>query len=169
MAPESAAYNLSVALKMQGHLDTKALEKSLITLVERHEALRTIFREEDGLPVQVVLPAGGEGLTTVDLRDQPTPWERALELARQQAATPFDLAKGPLFRVWLYRTGREECLLMLLMHHINGDAWSGEILLSELAERYHLQANGRTSPSALPTVQVKEWAHFQNQALASGA
>ncbi|MFH0787411.1 MAG: amino acid adenylation domain-containing protein [Pseudomonadota bacterium] len=169
MAPESAAYNLSVALKMQGDLDTKALEKSLITLVERHEALRTIFREEDGRPVQVVLPAGGEILTTVDLRDQPTPWERALELARQQAATPFDLDKGPLFRVWLYRTGREECLLMLLMHHINGDAWSGEILLSELAERYHLQANGRTSPSALPTVQVKEWAHFQNQALASGA
>lgn len=169
MAPESAAYNMPVALKIQGRIDPVALEKSLIALVERHEALRTLFREQDGTPVQVILPASGGYLSTVDLYAHPTPWEQALRLARQQAATPFDLSEGPLFRALFYRTGRDEGLLLLLMHHINGDGWSWEILLRELAEQYHLYSGGRTAHSALPPMQYKEWAHYQNHALASGA
>jgi len=169
MAPESAAYNMPVALKMQGRVDLVALEKSLITLVERHEALRTIFRDQGGTPVQVILPANGEYLTIVDLCDQATPWEKALQLARHQAALPFNLSAGPLFRAFFYQTGRDEVLLLLLMHHINGDGWSWEILLRELAEQYHLYSCGRTSHRTLTAVQYKEWAHHQNHALACGA
>lgn len=169
MAPESAAYNMPILLKMQGRIDLVALERSLTTLVGRHEALRTIFREQDGTPVQVILPAAGEYWIKVDLHEQQIPWERTLQLARQQAATPFNLSQGPLFRALFYETGPDEGLLLLLMHHIIGDGWSWEILLSELAEQYHLNSSGRTSRRALPEVQYKEWAHWQNQSLAAGA
>lgn len=169
MALKSAAYNMPVALKMLGSIEPSVLEKSLIAVAERHEALRTIFPEQDGLPVQVILPVTGDILTTIDLTDDAEPWQQALKAARQQASTPFCLAKGPLFRALFYRTGKDEGLLLLLMHHINGDGWSWGILLRELAELYHLHSSGRGHQSNLPAIQYKEWAHHQNQSMASGA
>ena len=164
MAPDSAAYNMPVALKLLGHVDLAALTISISALVERHEALRTIFPEQDGLPVQVILPAAGEYLTLVDLSGQSEPWEQALQASQRAASTPFDLSVGALFRAVLYRTSQDESLLLLLMHHINGDAWSWGILLRELAEQYHLYAAGRTPQSSPLLVQYKEWAHYQNNA-----
>ncbi|WP_425357957.1 condensation domain-containing protein, partial [Pseudomonas asplenii] len=57
-APHSAAYNIAMALRLQGRLDVTALQGSLQALVARHEPLRTVFTETDGQPLQVVLPAG---------------------------------------------------------------------------------------------------------------
>jgi len=168
MAPDSAAYNMPVALKLMWHVDLAALTKSVTALVERHEPLRTIFPEQDGLPVQVILPAAGEYLTLVDLSGDADPWDQALQASRRTAGTPFDLSVAPLFRAVLYRTSQDESLLLLLMHHINGDAWTWGILLRELAEQYHLHATGRTPHSPIPLVQYKEWAHYQNKAMASG-
>ena len=168
LAPQSPAYNMPVALKMQGPVDPALLERSFRHLARRHEALRTVYPERDGQPVQVILPALEDPFTTIDLRGLAAPWQQALQLARQQASTPFDLARGPLFKALFYRTGQDEGLLLILMHHINGDGWSWGILLRELAGRYHLPAGDSSNHDAQPEVQYKEWAHYQNHALASG-
>ncbi|HEU0053791.1 MAG TPA: amino acid adenylation domain-containing protein, partial [Longimicrobium sp.] len=59
LRPGSALYNLPAALRLEGDLDTAALERSLGEIVRRHEPLRTTFREVDGAPVQVIAPFGG--------------------------------------------------------------------------------------------------------------
>ena len=41
-------YNIPSALRIKGELDAEALKRALETIVERHESLRTVFREVDG-------------------------------------------------------------------------------------------------------------------------
>ena len=54
------------------------------------------------------------------------------------AQLPFDLAGGPLIRAHLDRLyRRDEHILLLVLHHAIGDAWSSAILFRDLAESYN--------------------------------
>src|SRR3712207_2953192 len=59
LEPGSAVYNIPMAWRLGGALDVDALERALGEIVRRHESLRTVFREVDGSPVQVIAPFGG--------------------------------------------------------------------------------------------------------------
>jgi len=54
LSPGSASYNVPVVVRMKGTLDVGALERSLTTVVRRHEALRTTFTRNHSRPVQRV-------------------------------------------------------------------------------------------------------------------
>jgi acyl carrier protein len=105
-----ALYNIPVARRLRGALDVDALERALGEVVRRHEALRTTFREADGALAQVIAPFAGFALPRDDLSALGQA-EREAEAARraaEDAARPFDLAAGPLFRARLLRLGGEE-------------------------------------------------------------
>src|SRR6185436_18048933 len=53
----SPVYNMPVALRLRGRLDADALGAALADVVDRHESLRTIFPDVDGVPFQQVMPA----------------------------------------------------------------------------------------------------------------
>ena len=69
LEPGGVAYNLPMALRMRGALDTGALEASLSELVRRHEILRTTFDLVDGAPVQVIAAPTPLRLEVVDLSE----------------------------------------------------------------------------------------------------
>ena len=54
LAPQSAAYNIPVAIRLHGRLNHHALEESLNQLIRKHESLRTCIREESGKLSQVI-------------------------------------------------------------------------------------------------------------------
>ncbi|MEU9568263.1 amino acid adenylation domain-containing protein, partial [Streptomyces sp. NPDC048161] len=118
----SATYNMPLALRLSGELDEGALRAALNDVLVRHEALRTVFRDvEGGRPHQVVLPA-------VDVR---MGWwsgqvaEAELPVALAEAARyAFDLNAEIPVRAGLFRVSRDECVLLILLHHIAGDGWS---------------------------------------------
>ena len=62
MEGAGATYNIPLAMRLEGELDVRALEQALGDVVERHEALRTVFPQEEGVPYQKVL--SGEGSET---------------------------------------------------------------------------------------------------------
>src|SRR5438034_766252 len=105
MSPGSPAYNMPIGLQLTGTLDAAALHTSLKEIVRRHDSLRTTFTTVEGTPFQVIRPPSQLPLPLVDLRTKP-PEEREAELDRLldvESRTPFDLAKGPLFRAMLIR------------------------------------------------------------------
>src|SRR6185312_1457222 len=120
LEPESAFYNIPVAVRLQGELKVAALERTLSEIVRRHEVLRTRFVSVGGEPRQQVQEAAAVSLPVTDLSELA---EAEREEAVREAATldsrgPFDLAKGPLLRVKLLRLGTEEHVVLLTMHHI---------------------------------------------------
>ncbi|MEO3808389.1 amino acid adenylation domain-containing protein [Sphaerisporangium sp. B11E5] len=130
--PSSPTYHIPFALRLRGALDVASLERVLLALVVRHEALRTRFVEEDGLPRQVIdapPPAFSLPVTELD-GDTLGRW------AADEAHRPFDLAAGPLFRAALARLGPDEHALVLVVHHIVADGWSAKILADELGALY---------------------------------
>ncbi len=96
------------------------------------------LRRLNGIPAQVIAPGHEVVLSIEDLKSLPEAERRteARGRAEEEARRPFDLARGPLLRVKLFRLAEEEHLLLLNMHHIISDEWSMEVLLRELAIAY---------------------------------
>ncbi|HEX8272559.1 MAG TPA: amino acid adenylation domain-containing protein, partial [Longimicrobiaceae bacterium] len=171
LEPGSAAYNVPFPLRLRGPLDARALAAALTEIVRRHEALRTVFRASDNEPEQVVLPAAPFPLPTVDLAGLPDDARDAevRRLAAEDAARPFDLARGPLARAALLRAGADDALLLLGMHHVASDGWSLRVLLRELAALYPAFAAGQPSPLPELPVQYADFAAWQRTRLAGEA
>jgi amino acid adenylation domain-containing protein len=135
--------------------------------VARHESLRTTFVEIDGDPVQVIAIRGSLELPTIDLSgvSEPERESKMLQLARDEAQRPFDLATGPLIRAQLLRLGADEHVLVLVMHHIVTDAWSMSVLFEEIGRLYAAFAAGLPSPLPNPPIQYGDFARWQRESL----
>ncbi|MFH8367580.1 amino acid adenylation domain-containing protein [Streptomyces sp. NPDC018031] len=187
LRPNNPAYVIPAAARIRGRLDTAVLRAAVNGIVRRHEALRTTFRLRDGRPVQVVRRELALELPETDLRTAPAagpgrdagtepaapgagrpgragddgpdvgPWIAAA------LAEPFDLATGPLLRMNLLRTGEEEYVLLVAMHHLVSDGWSVKVLLTELSALYAAIAAGRPSPLPELGIQYGDFAVWQQE------
>ncbi len=161
LEPGSAEYNLFIALRISGPLDSGALERSLGELIRRHESLRTTFDQVDGRPRQVVHEAGGLRLPVVDLSAVREATAELRRLGESEANCPFDLETGPLVRALLLRLGDQEHSLLLTLHHIVSDAWSMGILVREMTALYGALRQGHPSPLPELRPQYADFACWQ--------
>ena len=163
LEPGSPLYNIPVALRAEGPLDAGVLARSLGEIVRRHEALRTVFATLEGTPAQVIQPATPFVLPVVDLSALPQSRREtvALLLAGDEAALPFDLARGPLMRCLLLRLTQEDHVAALTLHHIVSDGWSMTIMVREVTTFYAALAAGRPSPLPELPVQYADFSVWQ--------
>ncbi|MFD8204384.1 condensation domain-containing protein, partial [Streptomyces sp. NPDC059701] len=160
----SATYNVPVVLRLSGALDTKALLAALNDVVTRHEALRTVFPDNDGQPYQDIRPAAEaepevsvETVTEAELAD-------AVDRAVRH---PFDLATELPLRATLFDVddAADEHVLVLVIHHIAGDGWSMGPLTRDLSTAYTARcAGGPPAWEPLP-VQYADYALWQHELL----
>ena len=164
--PQSLAYNTPMAVRMQGNLDRSAVQAALDALAARHESLRTVFVEADGLPWQRILPAATVPIGFEDLSGQ----DHAAQLRKLEAEAfvPFDLEHGPLLRARLFKVNAQEHLLSLTLHHIVSDGWSMSLLVREFAAVYNAAATGRQQAIEPLPVQYADFAAWQRKWLAEG-
>jgi alpha-ketoglutarate-dependent taurine dioxygenase len=165
LEPQSPAYNLPCVFRLNGPLDVAVLERTLTEIVRRHEVLRTSFAFDGDELVQVVSPAGPARIEVTDLSGEPEAGREALvsRLALEYARRPFDLARGPLYRVALLRLGTEEHVVLFALHHIASDGWSTGILTREVATLYDAYSRGLASPLAELPVQYADFAVWQHE------
>ncbi|MFD8317391.1 amino acid adenylation domain-containing protein [Kitasatospora purpeofusca] len=150
----AATYNVTLALRLSGPLDTAALERALGDVVARHESLRTVFTELDGVPHQRVLDGPPGPLLTVT--DRP---------AQDLVGHLFDLAEDVPLHAYLCPEGPEEHVLTLVLHHIAGDGWSLRPLFRDLAGAYTAHRDGTPAePLPLP-VQYADYTLWQYRLL----
>ncbi|MEO8383508.1 MAG: amino acid adenylation domain-containing protein [Acidobacteriota bacterium] len=162
----SAAYHMPAALRLLGKLDVAALQSTLDRLVARHESLRTHFGASDGVPYQNIAPANcGFALRQRDLSELSVDEREVLvaTLAAEEAAAPFDLCIGPLFRGQLLRLAGDEHVLLLTQHHIVTDGWSLRILVQEMAALYTAFHRGDTDPLPPLEFQYADYAQWQRR------
>ncbi|HZI20311.1 MAG TPA: non-ribosomal peptide synthase/polyketide synthase [Pyrinomonadaceae bacterium] len=165
LAPGSPVYNIPTTARLPGALDPATLERAFAEVLRRHEALRTSFEGVGGQPVQRVHDEFDFALALTDLSALPAE-EAAREagrLAEEEAALPFDLTRAPLVRARLLRLGEREHVLLLTLHHIVGDGWSLDLLVSEVSQLYAALAEGRPSPLAELPIQYADYAAWQRE------
>lgn len=161
LAPGNSAYVLAGTLRLQGPVDPIVLQNAIDAVVARHEALRTAIVLRDGRTEQVVRdPAACRApLRIDDLTGQPTTGReaRALEIARTEVETGFDLSRPPVLRVRLIRIDRHDHLMTVCLHHILADDRSVSIVLREILDHYHRIRSGAATPDEPPPVQFPDY------------
>ena len=144
---QSANYNIPMVLRLEGQLNIKALEASINQLISRHDSLRTVFsKNKDGVGVQKISEHLKLKLAVqkVDEKVNTKAIESAIETAvYAEIHRPFDLEKGPLVRVCLYKVKSNAHVFVFNHHHIISDGVSTDILLKELTEFYQADIEKR--------------------------
>lgn len=157
--PALTAYNFEAEVRFRGRLDPARLGEALRQLVERHEAYRTTFHEENGRLIQRVHARGEVFLEELDL--SAAPLEEAKRQAeafrRNLASRVFDPGTLPLAEWRLVRLSSTEHVLSHREHHLIHDGWSFVVFLRDLLEIY--RALGEDRPPRLPaTVALGDYA-----------
>ncbi|MFI5572519.1 amino acid adenylation domain-containing protein, partial [Streptomyces sp. NPDC051740] len=153
----SATYNIPLALRLTGDLDRAALEAALADVVARHEALRTVFAEDEQGPYQVVLDQARPALHTVTD-------ETELHAAARYA---FDLGVELPLRAVLFSHDDREHVLLVVLHHIAGDGRSTLSFAHDLAAAYTARHAGHAPRRDEPPLQYADFALWQNDTLGS--
>jgi amino acid adenylation domain-containing protein len=162
--PGAPTYNIAWTLRLDGVLEVGALQQAWDAALRRHEALRTTFRNDSGVPVQVIEDEPAARQLPVTSVEDLTAAERepaALSLISDLARTPFDLATGPLARAALVRLSPETHVLAMVMHHIVADGWSFRVLFDELTADYEAIKHGGGPATEEPLIQYADFAIWQ--------
>ncbi|AOK16595.1 non-ribosomal peptide synthetase [Burkholderia cepacia] len=146
--PDSAAYNIPVALRVRGPLDVDALRAAFADVAAAHPALRARLVARDGaLPGQRIDAPAPVALPVVDLSASPDVLARAAALTDEDALAPFDLAAdAPLWRARVLRLGADDHVLSLAIHHIVSDGESIELWLDAIRWHYVARVQGVNLP-----------------------
>ncbi|WP_298731695.1 condensation domain-containing protein, partial [uncultured Chitinophaga sp.] len=170
LATGNTAYNMPGACTLEGKLDITALTFAFRSMIERHEILRTVFRQsEQGEPRQIILPAESAAaafqVTCEDLRQVSEQQNRLQKLVQQDMQHAFDLSTGSLLHTALYQIQDDRWVLTYVMHHICSDGWSMGIFIRELLQLYNAYIHGEQVPLQPLPIQYKDYAAWQQQQL----
>ncbi|WP_328755337.1 amino acid adenylation domain-containing protein [Streptomyces sp. NBC_00269] len=158
----SATYNVPMALRLTGRLDVGALEAALGDVVARHESLRTIFPETDGVPRQNIVSAAEGRPVLRRVRVEAAELEGVLAEA---AGEGFDVASQLPLRAHLFQTAQDDAVLLLVLHHIAGDGWSLAPLAKDVAGAYEARCKGGSPGWEELPVQYADYTLWQQELL----
>ena len=164
---EVTAFNVPLRFRLDGPLDVALLERSLNTVIERHEALRTCFGEDNGELLQIVMPALALKIPVIDISHLP-PSEidtEAERLGSVEAHRPFRLSTGPLIRAELVRLAPDRHIFHVSVHHALFDGMSMTVLTRELAEIYRAYFDGKPCPLPPLPIQYGDFSVWQKEFL----
>lgn len=171
MDPDEPTYNISWAVWLDGPLEVDALQRAWDAALIRHEALRTTFRDESGVPLQVIEDDPDSRPLVVTSVEQLADGERvsaARALIRDMAGVPLDLAVGPLAVATLVRLSPRAHVLAVVAHHIVTDGWSFRVLFDELSADYEAIVRTGTPTALEPPIQYADFAIWQLEHDANG-
>ncbi|MFE6920872.1 amino acid adenylation domain-containing protein [Nocardia sp. NPDC057663] len=137
----SPADNIALAVRLRGPLSVAALRAAFDDVVERHEPLRTLYPDEQGVGVQHILPIDRARTALAPVRLRSDDLTAALA---EFGTAGFDLTTEMPLRTRLFALGEDEHVLAVVVHHISADGWSLGPLLRDLLGAYaaHLRQTG---------------------------
>ena len=168
-----SAYNIPFALHIEGEFIPEIAEQALNVILERHTALRTIFKQDDLKPVQIIQAHKNRKLNTLNLSDDNEDSARLnlTTLLSKEIDECFVLENGPLFKYSLYKLpakhGKDQYVLLFVFHHIISDGWSLSIISKEFSEIYNQIHSGEILSWETNAWQYVDYAEWSNANVSS--
>ncbi|NUP19813.1 MAG: amino acid adenylation domain-containing protein, partial [Streptomyces sp.] len=156
-----SAYNMPFALRLTGNLDVESLQAALGDIADRHESLRTVFPDVDGVPYQEIRE-GAEGRPQLQVVDAGERWREPMQ---EEAGRGFDVRSELPWRTSLLKVSESEWVLLLVAHHIATDAWSMGVLARDLQSAYRARLGGEAPGWEPLPVQYADYALWQREVL----
>ncbi|MEM7342891.1 MAG: amino acid adenylation domain-containing protein, partial [Chloroflexota bacterium] len=159
----TATYNLPAAIKFEGALNLPVLTKSFNHVIQRHEALRTVFHDDAGSPKQIILEQTTLKLPVIDIQNLSGQTKNNVltRLIKNEALQPFDLGEDLMLRAKLLVLGNDDHILLITVHHIAADAWSIELLIKEITLLYTAFIDGNEVTLDPLPIQYADFAAWQ--------
>ncbi|NRH35811.1 amino acid adenylation domain-containing protein, partial [Rhodococcus sp. MS13] len=165
--PESAAYNVACALRLDGTVNLSALHAAFVDVVERHESLRTVFPLTDDGPRQVIMSTSQvvSDLAPILVQGE----EELRERCRQIVSDGFDVLQQVPMRATLLRRDDQvhSHVLVIVIHHIAADGFSTVPLARDLMSAYTSRVSGEAPRWAPLEIQYADYALWQRGWLGS--
>jgi amino acid adenylation domain-containing protein len=160
--PTRYNYNVVEVAVLKGLVDVSALQAGLTAICMRHEALRSVFVENDGEPAQIVRQSPPQ-FERIKLKPCPADKREAAirRTALELAQYPFDLAREPPLKVTLLSFDKSSHALVVNVHHLVTDGWSQRLFWEELAAHYAAARKTSTAPLPSPAFQYRDFALWQ--------
>lgn len=154
------AYNMFFPFSVEGRIDLDVFDEAVNEVIARYEILRTTFEAKDGEPYQIV---HGELKIRTIKKDFDGEKEKAFSWILDQTKIPFDLKKLPLIKTYQGRIDENRSYLLILLHHIIGDAEAMNIVLKEIRELYECRLYGSEARLAEPDIQFSDYAVWEKE------
>jgi len=155
------AYNVFWGYRIQGSFNKSLFEKAISKFIQRHEILRTIYREDsNGLLKQVILNHDSP-LFTISYQPKFKSEEERSSFIIDIVNRPFDLKTGPVIRNYILdRENYTEWYIVL--HHIVTDDHTYNIIIKEISFLYNELIKGNENSLPFLEFQYKDYASWFN-------
>ncbi len=164
----SVAYNMPAIVQLNGAVDVTKFNEAFKKLIARHEILRTVFKtNEEGELKQYVLPDKGVDfkIEEKDYSDEQYTKETIDAYLQAKNKEAFNLETGPLIKASLFKLSNTAYLFFLSMHHIIGDGWSIQLLITEIVKIYNVLMKDEEVKLPRLGIQYKDYAVWLNERL----
>jgi amino acid adenylation domain-containing protein len=167
---EPGLNNLGALVTLSGPLNGEFFRQALQAVVDRHDTLRTIFVERNGIPYQKVLASVAVRISTLDLCTRKE--EEQAEILRKRhhefVGEPYDFGAGPLFRAELIRLHENKHVLIFAFSHLVLDGVYMAELFEQLATSYEQLLAGKCAALPPLNLQYQDFAAWQEERLKQG-
>ncbi|MFW3371062.1 non-ribosomal peptide synthase/polyketide synthase, partial [Rhodococcus sp. SB1D] len=162
--PASAVNNVPAAIRISGALDVAALDAAVIDVVGRHESLRTVYPDVDGVGYQDVLDVQD---VVVDLSPVSITEDRLAAGVAELATVGFDVTSEVPLRAKLFKVGDSEYVLVFVVHHISTDGFSMGPLTRDVMVAYEARTRASVPAWTPLPVQYADYSLWQREVLGS--
>jgi amino acid adenylation domain-containing protein len=157
-----ASYIIANSFKLVGALNRYIFQKSLDILFHRHSIVFSVMKEINGEPYcDIVLSEVNISFNDYSGLPEDKKFEKVKELIEADTRKPFDLNKGPLYRLHLIMTAPEEYYFHFSIHHVVFDGWSWSVFANDLSEIYNSLLKGKAVDMKELEFQEYDYAHWE--------
>lgn len=149
--------NICATIRVRGVVTPQGFEAAMQKVVDRQEVFRLSFLPGKGQPMQMIWNAGKPMLAFHELPASQRQPQAIDDLAEEVFCRPFDLVRGPLYRMEVFSRAADDHVLVFAIHHAIADGWTLGVFFQDLCASYMDGVRGgRTGPPPVP-LSYTEW------------
>ncbi len=149
--------HICATIHTRGALTGAGAEAALQKVVDRQEVFRLSFLPGKDQPVQMIRSTGKPAFTHRELPAAQREPEALEEMVQEVFRRPFDLLRGPLYRVEMFRRAADDHVLVFAIHHAIADGWTLGIFFQDLVAAYISAMRGAPTANAPPALSYSQW------------
>ncbi len=172
MVEDSSVYNMYGHIQLNNFSDINVFRKAILATIERHEILRTVFKEDrKGKIRQWIVPFEEFDFDIKCLNFINSDREETSvgDYIEKDIYKPFDLENGPLLRLTIFQLSEGNNVFYYNMHHIISDGWSINVLIKDVTVFYEAFKSEKKPNLPELKIQYKDYANWQILQLENGA